>query len=268
MSAFARKFYGFFSLGISKSLQYRFNFISDSILQPFLVVIIEVVLWMAVFRFSSSPTLGNFGKEYYMAYFILGSFAARINSNWSYEHEMISSIESGAVNSAIVRPMTFYEYYLGQFFGYKTIAALPAIIFPILICEYFNLPFHLERVPVVIALSAVYLVFLYTMSFCVACLAFWLARVRAFTGAKNIALWAFTGELYPLDLAPESVRQFMIMLPFANGVYIPVGFLTGRFGFDMVVQGFISLLVGIAVFGLLAVYMWRSGLKAYSGTGA
>jgi ABC-2 type transport system permease protein len=77
-----------------------------------------------------------------------------------------------------------------------------------------------------------------------------------------------TGELFPLDLVPEPYRTWVISLPFANAVYIPVGYLTGRFGIEVVVNGVISILVSLAVLAVFSRFLWINGRRRYSGTGA
>jgi len=57
-------------------------------------------------------------------------------------------------------------------------------------------------------------------------------------------------------------------LPFASGVYTPVGFITGRFGPEHLLQGFLSITGGLLFFGLIAMLLWRQGLRRYSGQGA
>jgi ABC-2 type transport system permease protein len=77
-----------------------------------------------------------------------------------------------------------------------------------------------------------------------------------------------TGELYPLDLVPAPFREWVLWLPFANSVYVPVGYLTGRVGIDQVVRGVISILISLLIFGLIARTVWLAGRRRYSGTGA
>jgi ABC-2 type transport system permease protein len=60
----------------------------------------------------------------------------------------------------------------------------------------------------------------------------------------------------------------MMSQPFANAVYVPVGYLTGRLGSRELLGGFASTTAGILFFGALSAWLWRRGLRTYSGTGA
>jgi ABC-2 type transport system permease protein len=113
-----------------------------------------------------------------------------------------------------------------------------------------------------------YLIFVHTVSFSIACLAFFMNKAQAFTGIKNLAIWVLAGELVPLDLYPEPFRTWLLHSPFASGAYIPVGYITGRIGSGLFAQSFLSVTLGIAAMGLVAKVLWRSGVRAYAGTGA
>jgi ABC-2 type transport system permease protein len=74
--------------------------------------------------------------------------------------------------------------------------------------------------------------------------------------------------MIPLDLYPEPLKTWMIRSPFAAGVYVPVGYITGRFDSRLVWETFVSITIGLVVVGLVARVAWRMGLRSYTGTGA
>jgi ABC-2 type transport system permease protein len=265
---FWRRNLGFFRLAVITNLEYRVNYLTDAVLQPALATLIEITLWIAVFRSAGRAEIGGFTQEYYLAYVLWAAFLGRITTTWMYEYRMIEEIELGTVNSLLARPVSFFEYYLSQFMGYKLVTSAISLVFPLAVSLYFLLPTDFSRLPGALALVFYYLFFVHTLSFCIACLAFRLNKVTSFTVAKNLGLWLFSGELFPLDLLPEPWKGIFISLPFANAVYIPVGYLTGRADHSLLLQGFASATVGIAVAGLVAYGLWRSGLRRYSGTGA
>ena len=125
-----------------------------------------------------------------------------------------------------------------------------------------------ERLPGMMLLLTYYLAFTYTLSFCIACMAFFMNRAYSLTPAKNMMLWALSGEMIPLDLYPEPFRNLLLHSPFASGVYIPVAYITGRIGHDLFLQSFVSITGGMMVAGGLAYGLWKMGMKSYTGTGA
>ncbi len=185
-----------------------------------------------------------------------------------YEFRMIDDIETGAINSLVVRPVTFFESYLSQFLGYKVVVIALSFWVPLLALTVLKLPLHWDRLPAAMLTIMIYVVFAHMISFSIATLAFRLTRVSSFTVAKNLAFWVLSGELLPLDLLPEPFRSVLLTLPFCNAVYIPVGYITGRVSFDLWLQSLMSLFIGMAVMGLIAMFAWKKGMQKYVGTGA
>ena len=237
-------------------------------MQPIVTTAVEVVVWIAIFAQSGLTTLNGFGPEYYLAYALWAVTVGRISANWMYEFMMVNDIDQGTLNSVLVRPISFYEYYLFQFLGYKLATAAFTFWLPAAICYAIGLPVHLERIPLMFLLVGFYLVFTHTLSYIVATIAFHINKSYSFTAIKNMTLWVLGGELFPLDLLPEPIRSWVVALPFSSGVYIPVGFVTGRFGYDVLLKGFVSLAVSTLILAIVGIFAWRKGLKVYSGTGA
>lgn len=267
-TAFYRRNLGFFKLAVVSNLEYRLNFLLDSIFQPMVSSIVEMVLWMAIFKGAQVVEIAGFTQNYYLAYALWGIFVARITVNWMYEFRMIEEIDSGSINGLLVRPMSYYEYYLSQLLGYKFITTIISLIFPTIIILSFGLPTIWERIPAALALIFYYVIFVYGMSFCIASLAFFFNKVNSLTVTKNLALWLLTGELFPLDLMPENFKNFFLNLPFSSGVYIPVGYITGRIDQSVLMQGFQTTTIGLIIVSVLGYFLWKKGMKSYVGTGA
>lgn len=268
MRQFIKRNLAFARLGIQTNLEYRFNFFIDAAVQPAMTAMIEIFLWFALFAALKTDTLNGFTKESYLSYVIWSSFIGRIAISWMYEHLMMDEIETGSINAIILRPMTFFEYYLSQLIGYKLVVFVFSALVPLSIVFYFDLPTDLSRFPMVALLIFYYLVFIHAMSFLTSCLAFFLNRVRSFTLVKNFTIYIMSGELFPLDLLPEFWKNLFLKLPFSSGVYLPVGYLTGRLDTDLFLQGFINVTYGLIVVLTISYFVWKKGLGSYSGTGA
>lgn len=249
-------------------LEYRLNYFTDAIVQPAVTSLIEITLWFALFKSVGAPTVNGYKLEAYLAYAIWGAFVTRITSTWMYEFRMADEIESGSINAILVRPFSFFEYYMSQFFGYKVITTAVSMTIPLFVSWYFNLEVIWSRVGPAFLLIFYYLFLVQTLSFIVATVAFHLNRTQSFTVAKNLGLWLLSGELIPLDLFPDWIYRTLTFLPFSCGVYIPVGYLTGRVSPEMFYHGFVSTTVGLIFFGWLARWSWKFGLSVYAGTGA
>lgn len=257
-------------LAWSQQLEYRFNLFVDSTLQPLLTAVVEMALWFGIVKsLGAMGKIGGFPVESYLHYALWTAFIARISANWMYEYRMIDEVQTGSVNVILTRPISFYFFYLSQFLSYKVLTTVVSLGIPLVISSWIvEGPTDVSRLPLALSLVSLYLVLIYTLSFIVTCFAFTLNKVNSFTAAKNFTIWCLSGELIPIDLAPPMLKSILLNLPFASGVFVPVGYVTGRVEIDLVWHSFMVTLVSISVFGFIAYVLWKRGLKSYSGTGA
>ena len=259
-----------FKLAWIQQLEYRLNLFVDAALQPSLTAVVEICLWyVMVANIGTGDSLGGFPRIYYLHYALWACFFARISANWMYESRMCDEIQSGTVNVILTRPLSFFEFYFSQFMSYKILTSAVSLGIPILIVSFFLPgPTDLTKLPLACASVLFYLTFIYGLSFLVVCSAFKLTRVNALTVAKNFTIWSLSGELFPIDLAPPTIKTFLLQLPFASGVYLPVGYLTGRIDSAMVYTGMLRVAIGLVITSVLGFVLWRRGLRSYVGTGA
>ena len=253
-----------------QQLEYRLNLFVDAVAQPAMTAVVEVALWyVMVSSIGSGNSLGGFSREHYLHYALWAAFFARISSNWMYESRMADEIQTGSINVILTRPLSFYEFYLAQFMSYKVLTSLVSLVLPAIVATWLIPgPTDLTRLPLACLCVVFYLFFIYGLSFIVVCGAFRFNKVHAFTMAKNFTIWSLSGELFPIDLAPESWRNILMSMPFPAGVYIPVGYLTGRFDSALVFASMQKVAFGIIVTSILGVILWRRGMRTYVGTGA
>lgn len=268
-TAFLRRNLALAELGIVSNLEYRFNFILDAFVQPILTVLIEVLLWIAIFQTAPSDGLiGGFNKESYLAYAVWAPFLGRIAISWMYEAMMVEEVVSGSINTILSRPLSFFEYYLSQTLGYKVATTIFSLLVPIIASLYFKLPIFYDRLPITFILIIYYIFLVHTMSFIVASLGFFLTRVRSFTLLKNLTLLLLGGELVPIDLMPKTLSDILLNLPFSAGVYIPLAYISGRADLDLLLKGFFNVSWALILTGGISYLLWQKGIREYTGTGA
>lgn len=265
--SFLKKNLACIKLGIINRIAYPFDFFMAIVITPLCFFMVEAAFWAGIIEMSGNEALGGFSLSYYLGYFLwqilmLGSL------NWRSERAMIAEINSGAVNALLLRPSSFFEYHLGQLLGQKLITVIAMVPVMVFIAWYWDLPLHIERLPLALLMGFSYVILLFSLHFAVASMAFFFDHVYSLNITKNMIIWFLTGELLPLDLLPSPLREWIIALPFSSGMYLPAAYLSGRIQLDVFLNGFVSLALGGLVFGLLARFIWRKGLQNYSGTGA
>jgi len=102
----------------------------------------------------------------------------------------------------------------------------------------------------------------YTFALC----AFWTERASAIENLFFLFYLYLSGLIAPLAVFPEPVRAVVMWTPFPYLVNFPVSLLMGlpvNLG-----QGFLAILGWGLLFYILNRWLWRQGLKRYSGMGA
>ncbi|MEO0540578.1 MAG: ABC-2 family transporter protein [Cyanobacteria bacterium P01_A01_bin.105] len=106
----------------------------------------------------------------------------------------------------------------------------------------------------------------FLMQYTYALLAFWIERAAAVEQFSFLLYIFFSGMVAPLTLFPEAVRHVVVWTPFPYLIYFPAALLVGlpvELGRSL---GVIAL--WCLVFGWLNRWLWRRGLRRYSGMGA
>lgn len=265
--AFLKKNLAYIKLGILTKTQYRANLLAGVIALPAIGFGVECAFWLGIFQASSQTTIGGFTAAQYITY-LLWLILQLGSANWRFERVMIMEINSGAVNAMLVRPTSFFTYHLGQLLGHKLLTMILMVPVILLIAWGWELPLYLERLAPAILLGFCYLIMIHTLNFAICSMAFFFDHVYSLNTTKNMIIWFLVGELLPLDLLPSPFREWVIALPFSSGVYIPASYISGRISTETFLHGFVSVTIGIIVFGVIGRLIWRRGLRVYSGTGA
>lgn len=117
---------------------------------------------------------------------------------------------------------------------------------------------------IITVIAAFILRFLIQYTF--ALLAFWTERANAIENFWFLFYLFFSGLIAPLDVFPENVRNFLLWTPFPYLIDFPASILIGL-PVNML-QGVLVTLGWIALFFVVNRWLWRQGLKQYSGMGA
>lgn len=264
---FLKKNLAYIKLGSLVRLGKPIDFLIVSLLTPLIGFGIEAAFWLGIFRISGQEMVGGFSQAQYLTY-LLWLITQVGSPNWRFDRIMISEINSGAVNTLLIRPGSFYEFHLWQFLSFKLLTLVTSLPLLLLIAYSWQLPLILGHLIPAICLGICYLLLIYTVNFAVACLAFSFDHVYSLNTTKNMIIWFLSGELFPLDLLPSPLKEWLIYLPFSCGVYIPAGYISGRISTELFLQSFVSVLLGCIFFGWLGRILWMRGLRRYSGTGA
>lgn len=114
------------------------------------------------------------------------------------------------------------------------------------------------------------LVMVFTLRFLIqytfAMMAFWTERASSIEQCWHLFYQFLSGLIAPLEVFPDVVRNLVLITPFPYLVHFPSAILTGLP--VNIPQGFLVMFAWCAFFYFCNRWLWKKGLKQYSGMGA
>lgn len=184
---------------------------------------------------------------------------------WEFERE----VNEGKLSPFLLQPIDpawrhFFSHVSERF------ARLPFIL--ILVVLFFLLYPQAAWTPSLPALGlgliAISLAFClrFIIQYTFAMLAFWTERANALEQLWYLIYIFLSGMVAPLEVFPEAVRTVVLWTPFPYLIYFPANIIIGQ-PTDWV-QGLLTIVGWSLLFFALNRWLWRRGLRQYSGMGA
>jgi ABC-2 type transport system permease protein len=251
-------------LGIAEAMAYRAAMLIWILTTTFPLV--SLALWHSL---AEAGPIGDYGSADFVAYFVAAFLIRQLTASWVV-WDLAAQIGSGDLSTLLMRPVHPLLHHL-----MSNLAALPVrmllaaplgVVVLIFAGEVSVDPgLHLLLAPLAVLLA--WLLNL-CVQICVACLAFWLT-----SSTYLFELWlglymVLSGYAVPTSLFPAGLAAVVRYLPFHAALGFPVELTIGRLSGPELAVGFALQLLWLAVFGALALWLWRRGLRAYGAVGA
>ncbi len=202
--------------------------------------------------------------RYFLAVFIARQFTV-VWVIWEFEKEIVE----GKLSFRLLQPMDPVWHHVSSHLS-ERLARLPFALalvglFFILYPQAFWLPsltnFLLFSLALILAFALRFLI-----QYTFAMLAFWTERASSLEQFWLLPYLFLSGYIAPLEVFPPAVRQVALWTPFPYLVDIPASLLMGL---PVDIPRGVSIMLGWGVlFFILNRWLWRRGLKQYSGMGA
>lgn len=252
-------------------MMYRLNFLMWRV-RMVLQVLITYFLWRAIFSSRQDAGATFFGyTQAVMLTYILVTSIVRTTVLSTTTMEVGDIINQGKLSHYLVRPMSFFSYYIARDIGDKTLNILFAV------GEIFVL-FLVLRPPVVIQYNGTYIilaivaaiiamVLYFVFSMLLGLLGFWTPEVWGPRFLSIVVIEFFAGSLFPLDILPAPLFAISRILPFGYFIYFPIKVYLGQLPLPEVIGGLTLGCIWVGVLGLFTQYIWHRGLRIYSAEG-
>jgi ABC-2 type transport system permease protein len=213
---------------------------------------------------------GNFAlnpiefARYFFCVFLVRQFTI-VWVIWEFERE----INEGKLSFRLLQPLDPAWHHVSRHVSEK-IARLPFIVgFIFLFFSLYPQAFWWPSLDsLIVSILAIILAFAlrFLIQYTFSMLAFWTERANAIENFWFLFYIFLSGVVAPLTVFPEGFRAFLLWTPLPYLIYFPVALLIGLP--INIIEGFTVILGWGIIFFILNRWLWRKGLRHYSGMGA
>ncbi len=184
---------------------------------------------------------------------------------WDFEQQVVD----GSLSNSLLQPVDpVCRHFYGHMGERLTRFPILAIFIAVFFLLYPAAAWWPGFTNIIAFLFIVHLAFAlrFLIQYTFALLSFWVERAGALEQMWFLLYLFFSGIIAPLELYPEPLRSIIQWTPFPYLIYLPAKVLMGDL--SGVAQGTLVMCVWFAGFFVLNRFLWKRGLRRYSGMGA
>jgi len=229
-----------------------------------LTIVFLVLFWSIIGQHSDNPI----AIYDLISYFLI---ASAINSFVMAEYTVFGGwigdiVKQGDLTNYLIKPISLVPYLYSTYVG-KIGLRLSFSVFTLILGLLLSPP--KSFISVVLFILFLFLAMLISFSFniIVGVLAFYLTDVKGIRSSVSHFTNLLSGATAPLALFPVDLRNFVLLTPFPYMIYGPINALKTTTIDENVIRE-ISISTGWAIVLLiLAVFLWKRGIKRYEAIG-
>lgn len=262
---------------LGERLVYRGDFALGTLMR-FLPIVTQIFLWYAVFDAigqptgEDAPTIGGFGFEDMVAYYLLTMIARAFSSMPGLASGIARQIREGEIKRYLVQPIDLIGFLLltrvAHKLAYYTVAIAPFALVFFLCRDYFVAGF--PPAPVFVAFVASLLMgFLigFFLEAAIGMIGFWFLEVSSLLFVFMLFSFFLSGHMFPLTLLPDGVATVVQWLPLKYLAYFPAAVFLGKIPEDELATEMAIQAGWLAVMIVICRVAYVRGVRRYSGFG-
>lgn len=228
--------------------------------------LLMILFWKGAQTDAHSWSISNVASYYLLAVIVGSLLMAHIESEVA-----VLDIQEGGMSSFILKP---FQYYWLKFFSeipWRILQGIFGFVVFFFLVFIFHVPFTININIETVFLAIIICVFAYFLSFTykmiLGLVAFWSTDTGGFFNMSEMLLFLFAGYIIPLQLYPSILELIARMLPFSLMIYYPIIAVQGNLDLFASEKVILFQTIWLVGFICLYAYMWRQGLKKYTGVG-
>lgn len=270
MTAVLAKYAKVFNVGAQNTFVYRWNFVLRSVF-GIVPLVGTIFLWKAMYGTASGMQIAGYTFSQLILYFAMSVFVENLVTPTEDEWQIAGEIRDGKMSFLLLKPLNYLAYRFTLYASYRllyTAVLLPgvALIF-FFLREHITLPAHATTWLWFAASTGLAALIQFFIAYSIAMLAFWILEISTIVFMVFSVEYFLSGMIFPLDMLPPWLVGIVRWSPFPYELYFPVQVFMERVTGDKLTTG-IAIQAGWAfLMWLLAVTLWRFGIRRYQAVG-
>ena len=271
MTATLAKYAKVFNVGAQNTFVYRWNFLLRSIF-GIVPLIGTIFLWKAMYGTASEMKLAGYTFSQLILYFAMTVFVENLVTPTEDEWQIAGEIRDGKMSFLLLKPLNYIAYRFTLYASYRllyTAVLLPgvALIF-FFLREHITLPAHAFTWVAFAASTGLAALIQFFIAYSIAMLAFWILEISTVVFMVFSVEYFLSGMIFPLDMLPAWLAGIVKWSPFPYEIYFPVQIFMERITGTKMAAGLAVQAFWAVAMWLLAVGLWRRGIRRYQAVGS
>lgn len=263
-----RKYLTVFSVSWSNGFVYRLNFFLWRV-RSLILILTVYFLWEAIFQ--NRGVIFGYSRDQMLTYvfltLVLRSIVLGVRSI-----DVGGEISDGRLSNYLVKPVSYHYFWFTRDLADKLLNIIFSAVEIVVLYFFLRPPLYFPSDPLTLMLflaaivSAVFLNF--TIGFITSATTFWTpGNTWGFWFVYLVIQELLGGVMFPLDIFPKAIYNFLTLLPFPYLLYFPINIYLGRLPFEEIFRGFLIVSLWIAFLNFVLVRLWQFGLRFYQSEG-
>ena len=265
-----KKYLQVFKTSFNQEFAYRLSFVMWRV-RNVLQILVIFFLWDTIFSHQEGELFG-YDRDKILTY-VLGLVFIKAFVLSARAQDVAGEIARGEIINNLLKPVNYFKYWLTRDLSSKTLNLTFAVGEFFLLYLVLRPPFYFQSDPfqLLMFLASICLAILtyFLLLFIVNAIPFWAPELGwgghfLFT---VIMVEFLSGVLFPLDILPAGIQNFLNLTPFPYMIFFPLQIYLGKISGFMALKGILISLSWILILWFLMRSIWEKGFKAYQAYG-
>jgi ABC-2 type transport system permease protein len=220
---------------------------------------------------DAAKQLSGYTFSALIMYFATVVFVENLITPTEDEWQIAGDIRDGRLSALLLKPLNYLFYRFTLYVSYRllyTTIILPGVLLIfIFLRQYIDLPNDPSTWLAFAASTAMAGLIQFLIAYTLAMLAFWLLEISTVVFIVMSFEYFLSGQIFPLDMLPAWLAAAIRWTPFPYELYFPVQIFMGRVSGAALWQGLAIQAGWVIIMYLLAITLWRRGLRKYQAVG-